>query len=150
MGGFRYICSECGKEFISPYKKEHQLTFCSPGCSKKWHTLPIEYHMFRWLNTVHYRSPTNLGMFGRIKNISEKHKKLISLAKRTPFKKDPIIVPDIVMPKEISGDTCCDVLKSHHTSLKDDPERLTTTFIKNLSNCGCERKPRKTRRKKNG
>jgi len=34
---------------------------------------------------------------------------------------------------EILGNTTCDILKSHHDAVKDDPERLSTDFIKKLS-----------------
>jgi hypothetical protein len=43
------------------------------------------------------------------------------------------------LPKKIVGSTCCKILKSHKESLKDDPERLTTEFIKRVSKCECER-----------
>lgn len=32
---------------------------------------------------------------------------------------------------------CCNVLIKHHNDLKDDPERLTTAFIKKMSRCSC-------------
>lgn len=40
----------------------------------------------------------------------------------------------------VQGETCCEILKSHHEILKDDPERLFTDFIKSLSNCSCKEK----------
>jgi hypothetical protein len=33
---------------------------------------------------------------------------------------------------------CCDILLKHHKDRKDDPEHLSTKFIKELSNCSCE------------
>jgi hypothetical protein len=33
---------------------------------------------------------------------------------------------------------CCDILEKHHNDLKDDPERLTTDFIKKISRCNCK------------
>jgi len=34
--------------------------------------------------------------------------------------------------------TCCDFLRVHHDIYKDDPERLSTEFIKELMHCKCE------------
>ena len=34
--------------------------------------------------------------------------------------------------------SCCNILKNHAEDLKDDPERLSTDFIKKLSKCICE------------
>jgi DNA-directed RNA polymerase subunit RPC12/RpoP len=34
--------------------------------------------------------------------------------------------------------TCCRTLQDHHEALKEDPERLTTDFIKKLSRCECD------------
>lgn len=36
------------------------------------------------------------------------------------------------------GSSCCSILKTHADILKDDPERLSTEFIKRLSKCNCE------------
>jgi hypothetical protein len=33
--------------------------------------------------------------------------------------------------------SCCTILKKHAADLKDDPEHLTTDFIRGLSRCGC-------------
>jgi hypothetical protein len=37
-----------------------------------------------------------------------------------------------------SEGSCCAILKDHHEKLKEDPERLTTNFIKKLSHCRCK------------
>lgn len=34
--------------------------------------------------------------------------------------------------------TCCKILKEHHDVLKEDPEHLTTEFIKKMSGCKCK------------
>ena len=33
---------------------------------------------------------------------------------------------------------CCTIYKAHYELLKDDPERLSSDFIKSLSGCGCK------------
>lgn len=33
--------------------------------------------------------------------------------------------------------TACDIIKEHHDKLKDDPEHLTTEFIKKIINIEC-------------
>ena len=35
--------------------------------------------------------------------------------------------------------SCCSILKHHAHVLKNDPERLSTNFIKNLSKCECRK-----------
>ena len=40
--------------------------------------------------------------------------------------------------KRTTGRTCCKVLQSHAEILKDDPERLSTAFIKKMSKCDCK------------
>jgi hypothetical protein len=40
---------------------------------------------------------------------------------------------------ETEGSTCCTILESHHRLLKNDPDRLSTEFIKNLSKCECDK-----------
>jgi hypothetical protein len=42
---------------------------------------------------------------------------------------------------EIEYGDCCTILKSHAELLKDDPERLSTNFIKKMSQCNCEETP---------
>jgi hypothetical protein len=42
--------------------------------------------------------------------------------------------------QKIKKGSCCTILKSHAEILKDDPERLSTDFIKKLSNCDCIKK----------
>lgn len=34
--------------------------------------------------------------------------------------------------------SCCGFLKAHHDLLKDDPEHLTTDFLKSILKCKCE------------
>lgn len=41
------------------------------------------------------------------------------------------------VPNTEYGLSCCSVLKTHAELLKDDPERLSTDFIKSLSGCEC-------------
>ena len=57
----------------------------------------------------------------------------------TMFEKDRKIIgkQKAILP-DIKKGSCCVVLKSHHEVLKDDPERLTTDFIKKLSQCDCD------------
>ena len=43
-----------------------------------------------------------------------------------------------VLDKQTYCGNCCDVFKSHAEILKDDPERLSTDFIKKLSQCRCD------------
>lgn len=45
-----------------------------------------------------------------------------------------------LLPPQISGATVCDVLHSHSTIMQDDPDRLSTDFIKTLlfRNTKCE------------
>ena len=45
---------------------------------------------------------------------------------------------EIIMPPEIEYGSCCNILQSHADALKDDPERLSTDFIKRLSQCECK------------
>jgi hypothetical protein len=43
-------------------------------------------------------------------------------------------------PKNIGITThmsCCNIIKKHHDALRDDPERLSSEFIKELSGCRC-------------
>jgi len=42
--------------------------------------------------------------------------------------------------QRIKKGSCCTILKSHAEILKDDPERLSTEFIKKLSKCDCVEK----------
>jgi hypothetical protein len=42
-----------------------------------------------------------------------------------------------ILPNIEKG-SCCAILKSHHELLKGDPERLSTDFIKKLSQCDCD------------
>jgi hypothetical protein len=39
---------------------------------------------------------------------------------------------------EMNPSPCCKILIKHHELLKDDPERLSTEFIKKMSNCSCD------------
>jgi hypothetical protein len=42
----------------------------------------------------------------------------------------------------LKGKTTCSILSAHHESLKDDPDRLSTSFIRKLSGIeGCENVP---------
>ena len=54
--------------------------------------------------------------------------------------KPGVPVPDEygVLDKQTFCGNCCDVFKSHAEILKDDPERLSTDFIKKLSQCRCD------------
>ena len=44
--------------------------------------------------------------------------------------------PDVI-DKQTKTGSCCIILKSHAEILKDDPERLSTDFIKKMSKCNC-------------
>jgi hypothetical protein len=44
-----------------------------------------------------------------------------------------------VVKESIQGSSCCTILKSHAELLKDDPERLSTDFIKKMSKCDCKK-----------
>ena len=35
-------------------------------------------------------------------------------------------------------DNACDIIKQHHEDMKDDPERLTTDFVKRIVNIECD------------
>lgn len=41
--------------------------------------------------------------------------------------------------KRVKKSSCCSILNQHHEILKNDPERLTTEFIKSLSRCECNK-----------
>jgi hypothetical protein len=43
-----------------------------------------------------------------------------------------------VTPRIEKSKSCCKILKSHYECLKDDPERLSTEFIKKMSQCDCD------------
>jgi hypothetical protein len=45
----------------------------------------------------------------------------------------------IIIKEKTQGSSCCTVLKSHAELLKDDPERLSTDFIKKMSKCDCKK-----------
>jgi hypothetical protein len=54
-------------------------------------------------------------------------------------KKDRRILKDLLSNiPEIKRGTCCVILRSHADALKDDPERLSTKFIKKVSHCECD------------
>ena len=40
---------------------------------------------------------------------------------------------------QIESGSCCTILESHHNLLKDDPEHLSTAYIKKMSQCNCRR-----------
>jgi len=44
-------------------------------------------------------------------------------------------LPNIKIRKD---GTCCEILEDHHNMMKDDPDHLSTDFIKKLSKCECE------------
>jgi diadenosine tetraphosphate (Ap4A) HIT family hydrolase len=44
-----------------------------------------------------------------------------------------------ITKESIKKGSCCVVLKSHAELLKDDPERLSTDFIKKMSQCDCKK-----------
>ena len=53
----------------------------------------------------------------------------------------PILSNDIEMNARtgtIKVGSCCTILKSHSELLKDDPEHLSTAFIKKMSQCRCK------------
>jgi hypothetical protein len=41
--------------------------------------------------------------------------------------------------QQIEYGSCCTILKSHADILRDDPERLSTSFIRKMSGCDCEK-----------
>jgi hypothetical protein len=48
---------------------------------------------------------------------------------------------DKVHPKEKRYVKMCrNAIKEHHEKMKDDPERLTTNFLIDITGCKCERK----------
>ena len=61
--------------------------------------------------------------------VSEELSKKIKDAWILKRKRDPL-------PKRM----CCKIaIKSHHDLLKDDPERLTTQFLVEMTGCNCKR-----------
>jgi hypothetical protein len=42
-----------------------------------------------------------------------------------------------ISKRKLSELGCCDILEVHHDLLKNDPERLSTKFIKKISKCKC-------------
>lgn len=53
-----------------------------------------------------------------------------------------LLKPDLIDSRIVRGGSCCNILKQHHDLLRDDPDRLSTDFIKNLSGCACKSKMR--------
>lgn len=44
---------------------------------------------------------------------------------------------ELALQSVADGD-CCDILEKHHEIMQDDPEHLSTNFIKRLSKCNCK------------
>jgi hypothetical protein len=130
-------CAGCGKwvKYCGTVQENYKVDvcnngnskwFCSDGCYneyiKKYKRKCIECGVGFFAKSASIESCKSCSMkdFYRI---TRGYKK--KLYKNT--------LPDIIVG------TCCTILKSHHDILKDDPERLSTEFIKSLSNCKCDR-----------
>ncbi|CAK0771139.1 hypothetical protein CCP3SC15_420005 [Gammaproteobacteria bacterium] len=58
---------------------------------------------------------------------------------KTPKTQKTLSSPILPRPMSCSQyHACCTILKDHHDILKDDPERLSTEFIKKISGCECK------------
>ncbi len=56
---------------------------------------------------------------------------------RKYYSNKSVIKPELI-DKKTTGSTCCEILTSHAEILREDPQRLSTGFIKNISKCDCK------------
>jgi hypothetical protein len=118
-------CSFCGKIcgiVMLPEYYLNVLLFCSSSCQDN-------YRNFKNLFKLH-------SSFPKIRLVQNR-------GGRRPGEISDQIPKELLhtsRPEIKYGSTCCKILKTHHEILKKDPERLSTEFIKELSQCECKRK----------
>ena len=157
------VCAYCGKMFERNYVERSVTSnhFCDGYCKAmfqvgKKHPVQIVtccgcgkeirltvYHGYIDTSIRSYKCYQCEKKIKQSKIISEKIRRgfclLFFQKPTTMFEKDRKIIgkQKTILP-DIKKGSCCTVLKSHHEVLKDDPERLTTDFIKKLSQCDCD------------
>jgi hypothetical protein len=125
---YTYNCAWCGKELL--FNKPLDVALC--GNHKKYyyaHHKSTNPKLSK--NISHYFTSSDplpklskpLG-----KGYQYPHPQITDTAQKSPYNQFQIT----------SEGSCCTILKDHHEKLKEDPERLTTNFIKKLSHCRCK------------
>ena len=118
-----FICAHCGNVFGDMNQVEKSIhfndgrnIFCSNSCYSDFNRLSFK-------SVVRERKP--------------KPKQERGSEQKKPKKSYKEIYGYREIEKIVTGN-CCEILEDHHKKLADDPERLSTDFIKNLSKCGCD------------
>jgi len=130
-----FECAHCGNIFGDMNLVEHSIyqngtrnIFCSSSCYSDFNKLkPKKSKQKRIIERdLLHTAFVGYRKFERINKIGSdlrRHKGIYHY--------------DDILP--IEGNSCCEILEDHHNKLSADPERLSTDFIKRLSNCRCEK-----------
>jgi DNA-directed RNA polymerase subunit RPC12/RpoP len=125
--------NEC--QFCGMRTKNIDKNYCSADCKNldvKWNKFIVRENLKQYPLLNHKKAEDHLfSWFDDTLLKYELEQKLAeSKTKHDKYK-------NIIFDKYLS---CCNILKEHHNQLKEDPERLSTEFIKSLSNCNCNNK----------
>jgi hypothetical protein len=134
-------CLNCGIPVYRYVTPPTTNVFCTSECRRKYHLNNPRISRYEKRKVVKFLfACQRCGKTFETTNIrrvfcsNECYLESYSEKAREPIKKE---LPEICN-KKIEGTTCCTILKSHHNLLKDDPEKLSTDFIKKLSQCSCK------------
>jgi hypothetical protein len=152
-------CTVCeGDLFQQSMIPPYSSLFCSAACARfhkrmeelttdilaiAEYYLPVEYN--REMREIEERREITWELQNKIQEEyfkAQSHLAFQSLEEKIKFKEkieQETLRRELLIASRIDpSKSCCKILKQHALILKDDPERLSTDFIKNLSKCECE------------